>query len=120
LPVWSISGTEVMLQSPSFGAGFGALNFNGYKIQFSSDAGIVGVALDVALSTVTGGLPGITFTSDSISFDFSGKTFNGHYVFDVALAPVVGETPLPGTLPLFASGLGALGLLAGRKRKRAG
>jgi hypothetical protein len=31
---------------------------------------------------------------------------------------VIGETPLPAALPLFAGGLGALGLLGGWRRKR--
>lgn len=32
--------------------------------------------------------------------------------------PTVGATPLPGALPLFATGLGALGLIGWRKRKK--
>jgi hypothetical protein len=37
---------------------------------------------------------------------------------DLEFAPVTGEVPLPAALPLFASGLGAMALLAARRRKR--
>ena len=48
---------------------------------------------------------------------------NHHIWFDANLAPVngndgVGETPLPGALPLFATGLGALGLLGWRRKRK--
>jgi len=33
--------------------------------------------------------------------------------------PVPSETPLPAALPLFAGGLGALGLLGWRRKKKA-
>jgi hypothetical protein len=36
----------------------------------------------------------------------------------VAAAPTLSETPLPATLPLFASGLGALGLLGWRRKRK--
>lgn len=36
----------------------------------------------------------------------------------VGFAPEPGQTPIPGALPLFASGLGAFGLLTWRRRKR--
>ena len=37
--------------------------------------------------------------------------------FSTAITPVVAATPIPGALPLFAAGLGGLGLLARRKRR---
>jgi len=40
--------------------------------------------------------------------------------FDIGLDNVqVTETPLPATLPLFATGLGALGLLGWRRKRKA-
>jgi len=37
--------------------------------------------------------------------------------FSTAITPVAAQTPIPGSLPLFAAGLGGLGLLARRKRR---
>lgn len=37
--------------------------------------------------------------------------------FSTAITPVAAQTPLPGALPLFAAGMGGLGLLARRKRR---
>jgi hypothetical protein len=52
--------------------------------------------------------------------DTQGAFNAGIYLDDVDVEPVVaGETPLPGALPLFASGLGVIGLIARRKRKQA-
>jgi hypothetical protein len=44
----------------------------------------------------------------------------GESIRGVAFAPSVSETPLPAALPLFATGLGALGLLARRRKKKNG
>ena len=46
----------------------------------------------------------IGFTFDSITFPPGGQG---------------GETPLPAALPLFATGLGALGLLGWRRKRKA-
>jgi hypothetical protein len=49
---------------------------------------------------------------DSFTVHVAGATYSGDVTYNVA------ATPLPATLPLFASGLGALGLLGwSRKRK---
>jgi len=121
LPNWSISGTQITLGMPVFGNNFSALPFNGWKIVFSSDPGIVSVALDPA-SQITEGNADITFTSDSISFNFQGQRVAGTFVYDIGLSAIEtppGETPLPAALPLFASGLGALGLFAHRRKRQA-
>ncbi len=39
--------------------------------------------------------------------------------FEGLAAPAISETPLPATLPLFAAGLGALGLLGWRRKRKA-
>jgi hypothetical protein len=36
----------------------------------------------------------------------------------LTLDPVVGQTPIPGALPLFATGLGALGLMGWRRKRK--
>jgi hypothetical protein len=62
-----------------------------------------------------------------INFDYfagcspcSGTGWSGDlmltYTYDAAAVP---EVPLPAALPLFATGLGALGLLGGRRKKKA-
>ena len=53
-----------------------------------------------------GGDPNTLYFTDGIN----GET---HGLFGA-----IAETPLPAALPLFASGLGALGLLAWRKKKK--
>ena len=46
--------------------------------------------------------------------------FIGEVTFDEAVvAPTDGATPLPAALPLFATGLGALGLLGWRRKRKA-
>ena len=37
----------------------------------------------------------------------------------ITIIPPIAETPLPAALPLFATGLGALGLLAWRRKRKA-
>jgi hypothetical protein len=49
-------------------------------------------------------------------FNVSGALAGGFYGF---LTPEASATPLPAALPLFATGLGALGLLGWRRKRRA-
>jgi hypothetical protein len=44
---------------------------------------------------------------------------NGAEYGFLATDPPLAQTPLPATLPLFATGLGALGLLGWRRKKKA-
>jgi hypothetical protein len=70
---------------------------------------ILGIELGDALdpNNPAAFITGLTFVSDG--------TFSGTQTPLVDFA--AGETPLPGTLPLFATGLGALGFLAGRRKR---
>jgi hypothetical protein len=63
----------------------------------------------------TGGVDDAKFVADV----FSG-TIGNTGVIDFGPAPVlVAATPLPAALPLFATGLGALGLLGWRRKRKA-
>jgi hypothetical protein len=57
------------------------------------------------------GTSGPTIIADNFRIDTLGA-------FDVIGTPTTTAVPLPGTLPLFAAGLGALGLLAWRRRRK--
>jgi hypothetical protein len=50
-------------------------------------------------------IPGVTFIESDTGFDFG--------------SPETTATPLPATLPLFATGLGGLGLLGWRRKRKA-
>jgi hypothetical protein len=55
--------------------------------------------------------------NDAINSDFSGFFVGTND--PVTFTPVTNTTPLPAALPLFASGLGALGLLGWRRKRKA-
>jgi outer membrane lipase/esterase len=57
-----------------------------------------------------------SFYSDDEHFSAAGQLIEANYVFGLIQSS---ETPLPATLPLFASGLGALGLLGWRRKRKA-
>lgn len=59
----------------------------------------------------------IVGSSYTLAFDYNGSGNNNGFV--VAAINSVSATPLPATLPLFASGLGALGLLGWRRKRKA-
>jgi len=107
--------------------------------------GATPVAIDPTSGTVTGLTPGTTFTGSAFDVVSSASTLyfvsstnltllnlvnetTGVLNFTFLSAPVtdmtVGVTgastvPIPGALPLFATGLGALGLLGWRRKKKA-
>jgi hypothetical protein len=71
--------------------------------------------------------PGWICGGASVPFCLLGPNQNGNYngfndpivtISDFAVEAVVGQTPLPGTLPLFASGLSALGLVTFRRKRQ--
>jgi hypothetical protein len=57
----------------------------------------------------------IFFGVEFIAFNNKGETAN---VFYDSLNITVAQTPLPAALPLFATGLGALGLLGWRRKRK--
>jgi hypothetical protein len=67
-----------------------------------------------ALSRISG-LPLDPAPPDSLRFDHPTWTNDTWTDPD----PTVSSTPLPATLPLFATGLGALGLLCWRRKRKA-
>jgi hypothetical protein len=63
----------------------------------------------------------IAFATDTlteIDFFSAGQGGNGS-PFVAAITTSTSETPLPAALPLFATGLGALGLLGWRRKRKA-
>jgi len=113
---WSITGDTISL-IPDFGsANFGAATFNGYEfVDLSKDPEIIGVTVDAA-STATGiTLADVSFTSNSVFFNFQGQILRGTAIYDLAFAPVA--TPLPAALPLFATGLAGFGLFGWRRKR---
>jgi hypothetical protein len=78
------------------------------------------------LFSITGSALGIqTYGHDQVDFTMTGGAFesvvltssgNAFEFADLQDAPI--ETPLPAALPLFATGLGAIGLLGWRKKRK--
>ena len=61
-------------------------------------------------------------TGDETSYAYADPSFTAPAGYSVLTSPGVGNaavTPIPAAFPLFASGLGALGLLGWRKRRKA-
>jgi hypothetical protein len=78
-------------------------------------AGLSGVIYDLSTSfPLTAGLPfqgpGAFFTS------LGDLSFDG--IETMSFEAILSETPVPAALPLFATGLGTIGLLTWRKRKK--
>ena len=62
-----------------------------------------------------------TPTSDDVTLFLVGAGFGGTFIDAVSVTtPSVPDVPLPAALPLFATGLGALGLLGWRRKRKAG
>jgi uncharacterized protein (TIGR03118 family) len=63
---------------------------------------------------------GLFFTATlDETIDFMGQSFDETGGLFGQISPTAGETPIPATLPLFATGIGGLGLLGWRRRRKA-
>jgi|GEM_PF-2157127 hypothetical protein len=92
---------------------------------------LVQLRLDATVSAAAPGSTSDSFFLNSLDFPIGVALFNldpgitvdapDSFVTNNVFAPpgVAATTPVPAALPLFASGLGALGLLAWRKKKKA-
>lgn len=91
--------------------------FNGFVFSFVGAPTILGVGIN-ALSNFNP--VSLSFTSNSVTFDLKGLFVNpqSKLVIDLTLADQT-AVPLPAALPLFAVGLGALGFMGWRKRRKA-
>jgi hypothetical protein len=132
--ILTASGNEnisALFAAPYHAVGFEAF-FNGSGpltlTVFGSGGSILGTlpiasGLDPATGLADRGYLG--FTSDSLIFGFNwlatgGETLNTGYTnISAATTLPTSETPLPAALPLFATGLGALGLLTWRRKRKA-
>jgi len=98
-------------QSLAIAAGGGTNNFGGSTITSCGTTDICGQEGSGVIQ-FTGTFATLSWTNPHLE-DYDLLT-----VGDEGLAPVRSETPLPATLPLFASGLGALGLLGWRRKRK--
>jgi hypothetical protein len=111
-----ISGSTVVVNDSGYGSQYSG-SFNGQYLIDNSVATFPSYALDPS-SVLTGGTPNITIVGNTLEIDFHGLTFppGSQLVLDFGN---VSQTPLPAALPLFATGLGALGLLGWRRKRKA-
>lgn len=134
----TVFDTQIVIQNlspipfcftPSVGTACGD-TVNGFRFLFTGE-NITSVTIDPATAAaflpVTGTFQGNThlglqlISPNEIVIDVTGDNpnVNDQLILDViAGPPTTSATPLPAALPLFASGLGALGLLGWRRKRK--
>jgi hypothetical protein len=110
---WSfdISDTQIIF-TPNEIASYSSALFNGFEFTFSGAAPITGVTIAGASNF---GPNGISFDATHIFLNYQGMQPD---LSSISIVNVQ-STPLPAALPLFASGLGALGVLSWRRKRKA-
>ena len=92
--------------------------FDGFEFVFSAGVNISGVTASGAkdFQPISGGL---AFTPTIITANLAGDTpqIGDQLILDLTFPTTA--TPLPAALPLFATGLGAIGLLGWRRKRKA-
>jgi hypothetical protein len=106
--------TKLIAMNVTLGAGFspGTRTYSG------------ALAYETTANSVSGGYPNMVlyFVSNLGNAPDALSTVYTNGAFSIGVtgeADPVGATPLPAALPLFATGLGALGLLGWRRKKKA-
>lgn len=114
----TVPGTTFNLISMDFSGG-GNTSFKGFDIHGNliPGAGIIlnGLAAHITFGSVWQNLGSVSYNSIEIT-TFANINGIDNLVFNVN--PVAGETPLPAALPLFASGVAVVTLIARRRRQR--
>ncbi len=81
-----------------------------------------GYVSDSAVGTSTATFAGTTLAAlgltSGASFEWTWGAGTGDQTFTIQIGTPVSAVPLPAALPLFATGLGALGLLGWRRKKK--
>jgi hypothetical protein len=107
----SVSGTQIIVDGSNY-SGVYSGSFNGEFVVDNSVATFPSVSVDPS-SVLTGGAPDIAIAGDTLEISFAGRTFlpGEQLVLDVGQA-----TPEPSEFCLLGISLGALFLLARRRR----
>ena len=114
---WGSTGNYADVSSSDlrfYSNGFGGLNSPNTGLTWSqliADVGSTAIWY-ISVDLDAGGWSGVDQHLLVNNFAVNGDVF-------AAAAPAPGATPLPAALPLFASGLGALGLLGWRRKRKA-
>jgi PEP-CTERM motif len=108
-----ISASQI-IYFPNENITYGTGAFNGFKLSFSGAPSIANVTVNAATT-----LPvGLTFDATTVFLNYSGATVTTQQATILDVTFGTNEVPLPAAFPLFAAGLGALGLLGWRRKRK--